>query len=350
MQHRSLSRACAVVLARTGLLAAALVAPIVAGGCNSTAEPPPPPVIEVPAGFPQPRYPADNQPTLARIELGRKLFFDKRLSRTEEVACGSCHLQENAFADPRRFSIGVLGRVGGRNAPALINMAYNTSFFWDGGAPTLEQQAIQPIINPLEMDMTMGEVVQRVAADPAYVQLFASAYNAEPKAEWVTKAIATFVRTMVSGNSRYDKFQQGDSSALSASERRGLALFMGERTECTHCHVGYNLTNNAFRNNGLYADYEDHGRMRVTENPADDGRFKVPTLRNIAVTAPYMHDGSLATLADVLNHYTSGGKGHPGTDATIHSFELTAEERADLINFLGSLTDEQFLTATKFKP
>lgn len=336
--------------ARTILLACTLVAGLTLGGCSGTTEAPPPAVIEIPDGFPQPSYPADNQPTTDRIALGKRLFFDKQISRTGEVACGSCHLQENAFADPRQLSIGIEGRIGKRNAPSLANMLFNTSFFWDGGVPTLEQQAIGPIINPLEMDMTMGEVVTRVAADPTYVDMFKRAYNAEPTPGYVTKAIASFVRTLVSGHSRYDKYSFGDNTAMTAAELRGKDVFFGEKAECFHCHIGFNFTNNAFRNNGLYLDYADHGRQLITELSVDQGLFKVPTLRNIALTAPYMHDGSLATLEDVVDHYMSGGKGHPNRDVLIHKFTLTDEEKADLIAFMKSLTDDTFTSNPKFKP
>lgn len=325
----------------------ALLLPVVAG-CDNPANEPSPAVVEVPSGFPPMPVPPDNTLTPERVRLGKRLFFDTRLSRTGDVACGTCHLQSNAFADPRQFSSGVDGKVGNRNAPALINMAWNTSFFWDGGVPTLEQQAIAPIINPLEMDMTLQGVVERVRTDALYVEMFNEAYGSDPKPEWVTKAIASFVRTMVSGNSRYDRFNRGDSSAMNASERRGMNIFFGEKAECFHCHVGFNLTNNTFQNNGLYMTYADSGRARVTERASDLGKFKVPTLRNVEVTAPYMHDGSLTTLEDVVDHYAGGGKGHPNQSSTIHRFDLTDEERADLIAFLKSLTDHTFLNDPRF--
>ncbi len=320
----------------------------VVAGCDNPANEPSPAVVEVPSGFPPMPVPPDNTLTPERVRLGKRLFFDTRLSRTGDVACGTCHLQSNAFADPRQFSSGVDGKVGNRNAPALINMAWNTSFFWDGGVPTLEQQAIAPIINPLEMDMTLQGVVERVRTDALYVEMFNEAYGSDPKPEWVTKAIASFVRTMVSGNSRYDRFNRGDSSAMNASERRGMNIFFGEKAECFHCHVGFNLTNNTFQNNGLYMTYADSGRARVTERASDLGKFKVPTLRNVEVTAPYMHDGSLTTLEDVVDHYAGGGKGHPNQSSTIHRFDLTDEERADLIAFLKSLTDHTFLNDPRF--
>ena len=173
--------------------------------------------VAVPPGFPALPVPAGNMLTEARVELGKRLFYDKQVSRTGEVACASCHLPDHAFSDPRQFSLGVEGRVGGRNAPSIVNLAYNTSFFWDGGAPTLEQQVIGPIINPLEMDMTMGEVVERLATDPTYVSSFEDAYGTEPIPGSLTKAVASFMRTIVSGDSRYDRYQQGDHAALDDS-------------------------------------------------------------------------------------------------------------------------------------
>lgn len=306
------------------------------------------PLVAVPPRFPPAPAPADNAITSARLELGKKLFYDKRLSRTGEVSCASCHQQELAFADPRPVSIGVHGRTGTRNAPPLINLAWNTSFFWDGGVKTLEQQAVGPITNPLEMDMTMGEVVQRVSADPEYVRLSRAAYGSELRPEVVTKGIASFLRSLVSGKSRFDRYLEGDAAALTASEKRGADIALGERGDCFHCHVGFNLTNNAFANNGLVS--ADTGRTRITEKTEDEGKFKVPTLRNVALTAPYMHDGSLATLRDVIDFYSRGGQGHPNTDPIIRPLNLSGQEKEDLLAFLGSLTDEGFVKNPRFAP
>src|SRR4051812_604062 len=226
------------------------------------------PLVATPGHFPPEPVPADNTITRARLDLGKKLFYDKRLSRTGEVSCASCHKQELAFADPRPVSIGVHGRSGKRNAPALVNLAWNTTFFWDGGVKTLEQQAIGPITNPLEMDMTMAEVVQRVSADPEYVRLSRAAYGSEPRPEVVTKGIATFMRSLVSWTSRYDRYLNGDTAALDASEKRGADIALGERGDCFHCHVGFNLTNNTFANNGLVS--ADAGRKLVTEKDDDE--------------------------------------------------------------------------------
>jgi cytochrome c peroxidase len=334
MRHISLAVALALLLA----------------ACGSGVDTPAPPLVPIPSDFPPLPIPADNPLTTDRIALGKRLFFDKALSRTGEISCGSCHLQEHAFADPNPVSIGVHGRTGTRNAPPLTNLAYNTSFFWDGGVPTLEQQAAAPIINPLEMDMSLGEIATRLAADPSYTDMFRRAYDTLPSPGTITRAIASFVRTMVSSNSRYDKFKHGDKSALNEQEQRGMALFFGEKADCFHCHIGFNFTNNSFRNNGLYTDYADSGRMRVTEDPGDMGKFKVPTLRNIALTAPYMHDGSIATLEEVVDHYINGGRPSANIDPLIHPLALTDEDKADLIAFLRSLTDEEFTHSAKFRP
>jgi cytochrome c peroxidase len=264
------------------------------------------------------------------------------------VSCASCHLQEHAFADPERVSRGVDGRLGTRNAMALINAAWGTSFFWHGGAPSLELQAVGPIKNPLEMDMTLAEVAERLAEDAAMSGAFEEAYEEPPNESTITRALASFVRSLVSADSAYDRFLAGDESALSKAARRGEALFHGERGECFHCHSGYNLTTNAFKNNGTSSDDPDPGRSEVTLREFDFGKFKIPTLRNVAVSAPYMHDGSLATLTEVIDAYAAGGRGHPNTDPTILRLQLNEADKADLLAFLESLTDEAFLTNPAF--
>ena len=328
--------------------AIALVAAGLLGACAGDA--PPARLPQVPADFPDLPAPADNAPTPARIALGRRLFYDKQLSRTREIACASCHDQAHGFADPHRFSSGVEGRTGVRNAPGLANLAWGTSFFWDGGAATLEHQAIAPIKNPLEMDLTLREVNERLAADPSYVAAFQEAYGAPPTEATLPRALASFVRALVSGASRFDRHRRGDPGALDAAEKRGLDLFNGEKAECFHCHVGWNLTNNGFRNNGIAAGDPDVGRARLTLQDLDIGKFKVPSLRNVAVTAPYMHDGSLATLEEVIDQYARGGRGHPNTDPTIRPLALTDAEKGDLAAFLRALTDEDFLNDRRFSP
>jgi cytochrome c peroxidase len=302
----------------------------------------------VPAGFsagtPSTLAPADNALTEERAQLGKRLFFDTQLSRTREISCGSCHLSDHAFSDPNRMSTGVEQRQGIRNAPALVNRAWGTSFFWDGRAATLEEQAGKPIENPAEMDLSLAEAAARIGADPTYAGAFEDAYG-EPVTETsLRKALASFVRVLVSADSPYDRYLRGGGDGdFGDAERRGEALFMSEKAGCFHCHPGGALTNEGYFNNGTYADGGDAGRQVVTGRTGDIGKFKVPGLRNVAASGPYMHDGAFATLDDVLDNYVRGGNGNAFTDPTLHPLTLTADERADLLAFLGALTDPAFL-------
>jgi cytochrome c peroxidase len=348
---RASAAAPARAVALTLALAAALAAlALVAAACGGDGGSGPRALGTPPADFPPLPAPADNPITADKIALGRKLFFDKRLSRGAEVACASCHLPERAFADPRAVSLGVQGRRGTRNAPALINQAYSTSFFWDGGVDTLERQALAPIMDEREMDLPLEQATAQIAADPDYGPMFQRAFGGGPTPAGVTSALATFVRALVSGDSRWDRFRRGDRAALDEAEQRGREIFFGERGECFHCHDGFNLTNDRFANNGSYLPGGDVGRRRVTLAEGDLGRFKVPTLRNIAVTGPYMHDGALATLEAVIDQYDSGGRGHESTDVVIRPLHLTDAEKRDLAAFLRALTDDAFLTDPRLRP
>jgi cytochrome c peroxidase len=337
-------------MTQTAVALSALLMGLTLGGCGDGEAPSEPvgPAIPIPPGFPAFAAPADNEPTPLRIELGRKLFYDERLSSTGDIACSSCHLQEHAFADPNRVSVGVDGRTGTRNAPALVNLAWGKTFFWHGGAVSLEVQAVGPIKNPLEMDTTLADVADRLAAEPELVAEFERAYEEGPSEASITRALASFGRSLVSGNSPYDRYLAGDTEALSEAAVRGEALFNGERGECFHCHAGFNFSNNAFRNNGIEPDDPDEGRREITLKDSDLGKFKVPTLRNIAVSAPYMHDGSLETLEEVIATYVQGGRGHPNTDPTIVALDLDAADQADLLAFLEALTDQDFLENPAF--
>jgi cytochrome c peroxidase len=340
---RSVAQALSRLAALTSLVAA----------CGAPESPPTPthtsePAIAVPAGFPAFTAPDDNAPTAERIALGRRLFYDERLSRTQEISCSSCHVQADAFADPNRVSTGVDGRTGTRNAPALINLAWGKSFFWHGGASSLEVQAVGPIKNPLEMDMSLADVAERLSQDAGLSKDFETAYDDGPNESSITRAIASFVRSLVSGSSAYDRYLLGDSGALSDAAVRGEGLFNGERAECFHCHAGFNFTNNGFRNDGSDPNDPDEGRQEITLKASDFGKFKVPTLRNVAVSAPYMHEGALATLDDVIDSYVAGGRGHPNTDPTIVPLDLTPTDKADLRAFLESLTDDDFLSNPDF--
>jgi cytochrome c peroxidase len=313
----------------------------------------PKPLVEAPPvmGFAQTlgeTAPSDNLLTEARAQLGRRLFYDPQLSRDGTVACASCHRQEFGFADPAPVSLGVDGRQGTRNAPQLANLAWvRTGLFWDGRVATLEQQASRPIADPLEMDLEHSQAVERLATDASYQAAFAEAYSASVSLDLLEKALASFVRTLVSANSPYDKYMLGDQGALSKAAKRGLELFLGQ-AECFHCHAERTLTNDGFFNNGTYLEGGDVGRQAITGRTGDLGKFRVPTLRNIAVTAPYMHDGSIPTLEGVIDHYAQGGSGHPSTDAQIEPLDLSADDKADLLAFLEALTDEAFLADARF--
>lgn len=297
--------------------------------------------LPVPKAFLYPEIPADNQPTKNRIELGRMLFFDPILSRDSSVSCSSCHQTDKFFTDNLKVSVGIEGRKGTRNAPSLINVAYQPSLFWDGGNPTLEQQVIAPIHNHDEFDFDVNALVAKLKTHAVYADLFQQAYDQEPGVYSLTRAIACFERTLLKANSCYDAYtQNGDVNALTASEIRGKNIFFSETGECFHCHQGAMFTDYSFRNNGLYAHYADSGRSRITQELSDIGKFKVPSLRNAAMTAPYMHDGSLETLEAVIEHYSSGGAKHPNKSPIIQPLNLNAQQKEDLVNFIKSLTDK----------
>ncbi len=298
-------------------------------------------VLNIPNGFPYPDIPSDNPLTQDKINLGKQLFFDPILSRDSTVACGSCHQPNKNFTDNLTISVGINGRIGTRNAPSLMNIAYAPYLFWDGGNPTLEQQVLGPINNHNEMDYDVNKIVTRLLRHPTYPALFQKAFKEPPSVFALTRAIACYERILLSANSRFDDYlMNNDTNALTTSEKKGFAIFTGEKGDCFHCHAEYNFTDYSFRNNGLYSIYADSGRARITQKPSDYGKFKVPSLRNIEKTAPYMHDGSLATLADVVNHYNTGGKPSATKDFLIKPLNLTIQEQQDLVNFLKCLTDK----------
>ena len=307
--------------------------------------------LELPMGFEPPTYPKDNELTAARVALGKKLFYDPLLSRDSSISCNSCHKQEFAFADPRPISPGVDGRMGKRNAMSLVNVAYGKRMNRDGGVPKLDLQAIVPIETEEEMDFTAQQIAERLVQLPEYEALFTEAYGRGPDAFTITRALGAFQRTLISGNAPYDQYMfQGNNRALSESAIRGEALFSSQRLQCSSCHSGFNFSSGEFANNGLYSEYADQGRRDVTLADEDIGVFKIPTLRNIAVSAPYMHDGSLNTLEEVIEHYNQGGKNHPNKDEKIKPLNLNAKEKEDLLHFLEALTDQSFVTNPDFKP
>lgn len=260
--------------------------------------------------------PEDNPLTTKRIELGRRLFFDRRLSRDGSVACASCHDPERAYSDGRPIAVGVFGRKGRRNAPAIINRAYGQLFFWDGRARSLEAQVLKPIGDPNEMDLPLADAAARTGL----------------AVEEITQALASFVRSILSGNSRYDRFVNGDRAALSAEEQAGLQLFRG-KANCLACHVGPNFTDERLHNTGIA--WHDG---KFADVGAGLGNFKTPTLREVAKTAPFMHNGSLGTLEDVIEYYDRGGNRNPYLDAELHPLHLSIAEKRNLVLFLHSLS------------
>lgn len=310
-----------------------------------------PEVIVIPEGFPDMPFPEDNKFTMARWKLGKKLFYDPILSVDGTLSCASCHKANLAFADDVSFSPGVENRPGVRNAPSLANVGYHPYFLREGSVPTLEMQVLVPIQEENEFAHDMLKIVEALKQNSEYMKMAKEAYNREPDPFVVTRAIGIFERSLISGNSAYDKFYyQGNSSALSESQKRGMDLFFSLKTHCSDCHGGFNFTNYSFENNGLDTVYSDPGRMRLTGLPEDESIFKVPSLRNVEVTAPYMHDGQFETLMEVIEHYNLGGKDHPNKSGLIQPLNLSPQEKKDLVAFLKSLTDIGFLRNGNFSP
>lgn len=306
--------------------------------------------FELPMGFPAISFPEDNAYTKARWDLGKKLFYDNVLSIDQSINCGSCHKASIAFSDDVALSDGVKSRPGIRNAPTLANVAYHPYYTREGGVPTLEMQVLVPIQEHNEFAFNIVKAGERLATDSQYIAMSKEAYNRAPDYYVITRAIANFERTLISGNSPFDKYTyQNQSGALNATEKAGMELFYSEKTNCSSCHSGFNFSNYAFENNGLYESYNDEGRMRLTNNSEDQALFKVPTLRNVALTGPYMHDGSMRSLQEVVDHYNNGGKNHPNKSNLVQPLNLTNQEKDQLIAFLQSLTDQQFITEEKFK-
>ena len=319
--------------------------------------------------FPVPDLPRDNPLIEERVALGKALFNETALSRDGTLPCASCHVSQSAFTDPRRYSLGVRGQTGKRNAMPLLNLAWKTSFFWDGRAPSLRAQALMPIQDHTEMDGSLTSVVAKLAANGGslagasptndYTALFAAAFGSrEITPEKISLALEQFVLTLTSFDSKFDR-AQGGKAKLTADEQRGFELFMKEyerRTgqfgaDCFHCHGGANFSTHGFANNGLDAEFKDPGRYEVTKKEGDKGKFAVPSLRNVAVTAPYMHDGRFQTLEEVVEHYSSGVKRSATLDPNLakhpaSGLNLSATDKAALVAFLKSLTDERYVNAT----
>jgi cytochrome c peroxidase len=325
--------------------------------------------LDIPSHFPQMPIPADNPMTVQGVALGRKLFYEVRLSLDNTISCGSCHQADNGFSDPEQFSTGVNGTVGNRQSMAMVNLGWQTSFFWDGRAGTLEEQILEPVPNPIEMHLEWPEAVSRLEADDVYPDMFYTAFGEEGiTKEKAAKAIAQFLRTMISGKSKYDiMYKVQNSLALTAEEQvimnsitveewAGMDMFFSlTGGDCLHCHDGPLMHVNLFSNNGLDASFEnDEGRYLVTGNTNDLGKFKVPTLRNIELTAPYMHDGRFQTLDEVIIHYSFGIEQSATIDPMIEfasqgGVQLDPQERDLLKTFLKTFTDYEFINNPDFR-
>jgi len=297
---------------------------------------------DVPLGLePYMRVPADNPLTAPRIRLGRRLFFDTRLSGDGTLSCATCHRPDRAFADDRPVSVGIGGRQGARNVPPLINRGYGLTFFWDGRADSLEAQVLQPVTNPIELGSSIDTMLERLRSDPSYVTAFEEAFAAPVTADDVARALAGYVRSIRSGGSPVDRFRAGDREALTPQERFGMQVF-GSQGLCTTCHAGSTLTDERFHNTGIAWDprartFRDAGRFAVTGRAADRGAFRTPTLRDVSKTAPYMHDGSLERLEDVVEFYDGGGRPNPNLDTEILPLGLAIDEKRALLAFLRAL-------------
>ncbi len=287
--------------------------------------------------------PGDNPLTKEKVELGRLLFFDKRLSKNNTIACASCHMPQFAFTDGRKVSTGIHGLTGDRSAPASINRVFSTVQFWDGRAATLEEQSIGPFTNPVEHGFANhDDMIAKMKKIAGYRKLFRQVFGTDVTIDGVGKAIASFQRTILSGNSPADRFDFGqEEKAISPEAQRGLELFRG-KARCTRCHSGFNFTDEKFHNLGIGWDDNtvDLGRYMVTKNSEEIGAFKTPTLREIARSPPYMHDGRFKTLEEVVNFYNKGGVKNPHQDSLIIPLELTEQEKHDLVEFLHMLNGE----------
>ena len=344
--------------------------------------------LTLPRGFPKPHIPSDNPLTADKVQLGRLLFYDRRMSVNGSTSCATCHRQELAFTDGRARAKGATGQLHPRSAMSLVNLVYNGAFNWsDPTVHSLEEQALKPMFSTNPVELGLGAIEQSfldlLRSDPVYRPLFPRAFPNESNpytTRNVAKAIAAFERTIVSAGSPYDRFHyQGDANAISESAKRGeILFFLDGGPSCFRCHGGFNFSDSVepvgsgpprveFHNTGLYNlagelsyPMPNVGLYEHTKRTADVGKFKAPTLRNIALTAPYMHDGSIATLEDVLDHYAAGGRtiaagpltgvGHdnPGKDKLVHGFYMTPQNRADLVAFLSSLTDESLIHDPRF--
>ena len=288
------------------------------------------------AEWPEMEYPSDNQPDLQKIALGERLFFEPILSIDSSISCASCHKEVNGFADDVAISPGVENRLGKRNSPSLWNVGYQPYFMREGGVPTLEMQVLVPVQEHSEMAFNMVLLAQRLNASTAYKNDFLEAFGDSATSYTITRAIAQYERTLIQDLSSFDEYVRGDNGALNSAAKRGFELFFG-KAGCDGCHSGPLLTNYGFYNNGTLVSSNDYGRAELTLDSSDFYLFKVPSLRNVSLTAPYMHDGSLTSLQDVLEQYNNGGKGHEYTSDGIVPLNLNESELVALEEFLSTL-------------
>lgn len=291
--------------------------------------------LQIPLGLKPMRIPADNPLTAEKIELGKQLYFDPRLSIDNSISCASCHDPKQGWSNGERFATGVRGQKGDRSAPTIINSGYFHFQFWDGRAQHVEGQALGPIENPVEMDLKLDALVEKLNKIEGYRTQFQNVFGTDVTEDGIAKAIGAFERTILSGNAPYDRYKAGDTTALSAAAERGMKVFFHE-ANCSACHSGPNFSDGAFHNLGvgIHGSSVDWGRYNVSNLEGDKGAFKTPTLREIARTAPYMHDGSLATLEEVIDYYDRGGTANPQLDEEIFELGLTTQQKADLVTFL----------------
>jgi cytochrome c peroxidase len=305
-------------------------------------QPAPAATAEAPKGLPPLPVPKDNPMTPVKIELGKMLYFDKRLSKDESVSCATCHDPKTAWAENKPTSTGIHKQVGERNAPTVINAAHMQSMFWDGRMKTLEEQALGPIENPIEMGMDMELVVENLKKVPEYQKRFKEVFGTDVTKEGIAQAIAAFERTVASGDSPYDRYEAGDKNVLSQAQKRGMEIFMGSG-QCSTCHAPPLFSNSRFYNAGVDAHKAkpDDGRKKVTNNEKDMGAFRVPHLRNVAETHPFFHDGSAPKLEDAVKLMAAGGKDNANLSPILKSVreaKLTDENVKDLVEFLKALS------------
>lgn len=296
----------------------------------------------LPAHFDKLPVPEKNPMNMAKVELGARLFYDPLLSKDSSVSCASCHFPALSFSDGKKRSVGIGDSLGLRNSPVLVNLAYANSYMMDGGIPSLELQVVAPLMHEGEMGFDLFQLAERFEENTLYQSLSIVAFERGLDPEAIAYALAAFQRSLLSYESKYDDMING-SVSLSDSEKRGFDLFFSDSLNCAACHNGIGFSDYKFYNLGLYKDYEDKGRWRITEDVKDIGKFKTPTLRNIMYSSPYMHDGSIKNLMDLIEFKMTGGVDHPNKSGELKGFYLNESDKKALISFLGTLSDPNFI-------